>query len=132
MGEHETTGIFESIVERLPGNMDIYFWNFVILMVFTVFEVAAVFFDKIPGTDKDISLTAVWAILIGVGIVKGYGIAACFMHLKGDPRIYTRTALFPVLFVLLMLWGIGLSNPGAVTGLPEWCTPFSDAYASQR
>ena len=132
MGEHETTGIFESIVERLPGNMDIYFWNFVILMVFTVFEVAAVFFDKIPGTDKDISLTAVSAILIGVGIVKGYGIAAYFMHLKGDPRIYTRTALFPVLFVLLMLWGIGLSNPGAVTGLPEWCTPFSDAYASQR
>ena len=132
MGEHETTGIFESIVERLPGNMDIYFWNVVILMVFTVFEVAAVFFDEIPGTSIDISLTAVWAILIGVGIVKGYGIAAYFMHLKGDPRIYTRTALFPVLFVLLMLWGIGLSNPGAVTGLPEWCTPFSDAYASQR
>ena len=132
MGEHETTGIFESIVERLPGNMDIYFWNFVILMVFTVFEVAAVFFDEIPGTSIDISLTPVWAILIGVGIVKGYGIAAYFMHLKGDPRIYTRTALFPVLFVLLMLWGIGLSNPGAVTGLPEWCTPFSDAYASQR
>jgi hypothetical protein len=101
-------------------------------MVFTVFEVAAVFFDEIPGTSIDISLTAVWAILIGVGIVKGYGIAAYFMHLKGDPRIYTRTALFPVLFVLLMLWGIGLSNPGAVTGLPEWCTPFSDAYASQR
>ena len=33
MGEHETTGIFESIVKRLPGNKDIYFWNFVILMV---------------------------------------------------------------------------------------------------
>ncbi|MDA0925133.1 MAG: cytochrome C oxidase subunit IV family protein [archaeon] len=125
MGEHETSGIFESLVEKLPGNFDIYFWNFVILMIFTVFEVAAVFFDTIP-------LSAVWAILIGVGIVKGYGIAAYFMHLKGDPRVYTRTALFPVLFVLLMLWGIGLSNPGAVGDLPAWCTPFSDGYATRR
>lgn len=113
------------MVEKLPGNFDIYFWNFVILMIFTVFEVAAVFFDTIP-------LSTVWAILIGVGIVKGYGIAAYFMHLKGDPRVYTRTALFPVLFVLLMLWGIGLSNPGAVGDLPAWCTPFSDGYATRR
>jgi hypothetical protein len=30
-----------------------------------------------------------------------------------------------------MLWGIGLSNPGAVTELPSWCTPNWD-YASQR
>ena len=125
MGEHETSGIFESLVKKLPGNFDIYFWNFVILMIFTVFEVAAVFFDTIP-------LSTVWAILIGVGIVKGYGIAAYFMHLKGDPRVYTRTALFPVLFVLLMLWGIGLSNPGAVGDLPAWCTPFSDGYATRR
>jgi len=125
LGEHETSGIFESLVEKLPGNFDIYFWNFVILMIFTVFEVAAVFFDTIP-------LSTVWAILIGVGIVKGYGIAAYFMHLKGDPRVYTRTALFPVLFVLLMLWGIGLSNPGAVGDLPAWCTPFSDGYATRR
>ena len=93
-------------------------------MVFTLFEVGAVFFEGIP-------LTTVWAILIGVGIVKGYGIAAYFMHLKGDPRIYTRTALFPVLFVLLMLWGIGLSNPGSVQGLPDWCTPNWD-YARNR
>ena len=91
----------------------------------------AVFFESIPGTDIHISLYAVWAILIGVGVVKGYGIAAYFMHLKGDPRIYTRTALFPVLFVLLMLWGIGLSNPGSVQGLPSWCTPDWQ-YASQR
>ena len=132
MGEHETSGIFESLVEKLPGNYDIYFWNFVILMIFTVFEVAAVFFETIPGTGIEITLSAVWAILIGVGIVKGYGIAAYFMHLKGDPRVYTRTALFPVLFVLLMLWGIGLSNPGAVGDLPAWCTPFSDGYATRR
>jgi len=119
------------MVEKLPGNFDIYFWNFVILMIFTVFEVGAVFFETVPGTDIEITLSVVWAILIGVGIVKGYGIAAYFMHLKGDPRVYTRTALFPVLFVLLMLWGIGLSNPGAVTELPSWCTPNWD-YAKQR
>ena len=132
MGEHETSGIFESLVEKLPGNFDIYFWNFVILMIFTVFEVGAVFFETIPGTEIEITLSAVWVILIGVGIVKGYGIAAYFMHLKGDPRVYTRTALFPVLFVLLMLWGIGLSNPGAVGDLPAWCTPFSEGYATNR
>jgi len=132
MGEHETSGIFESLVEKLPGNYDIYFWNFVILMIFTVFEVGAVFFDTIPVVGIEISLSMVWAILIGVGVVKGYGIAAYFMHLKGDPRVYTRTALFPVLFVLLMLWGIGLSNPGAVGDLPAWCTPFSDGYAMNR
>jgi caa(3)-type oxidase subunit IV len=124
MGEHETSGIFEKTFDGLLGQ-DIYFWNFIILMIFTLAEVGAVFFDGIP-------LNVVWAILIGVGVVKGYGIAAYFMHLKGDPRVYTRTALFPVLFVLLMLWGIGLSNPGAVGDLPAWCTPFSDGYAMNR
>jgi len=124
MGEHEPSGIFEKTFDGLLVQ-DIYFWNFIILMIFTLAEVGAVFFDGIP-------LNVVWAILIGVGVVKGYGIAAYFMHLKGDPRVYTRTALFPVLFVLLMLWGIGLSNPGAVGDLPAWCTPFSDGYAMNR
>ena len=97
-----------------------------------MFEVGAVFFEEIPGTDIAITRFMVWAILIVVGIIKGYGIAAYFMHLKGDPRIYTRTALFPVLFVLLMLWGIGLSNPEAVTELPSWCTPDWENFATQR
>ena len=110
---------------------DIYFWNFIVLMFFTLFEVGAVFYDVVPGTDIAITKSAVWAILIIVGIIKGFGIAAFFMHLKDDPRIYTRTALFPVLFVLLMLWGIGLSNPAGVTDLPSWCTPNWD-YATTR
>ena len=88
-------------------------------MLFTLFEVAAVYVSGL-------SVYTVWAILIGVGIVKAYGIAAFFMHLKGDPFIYTRTALFPVLFVALMLWGIGLSNPDSILGLPDWCTPNYD------
>ena len=99
---------------------DIYFWNFLILMVFTVVEVAAVFY----GDSMD--LKTVWAILIGVGIIKAYGIAAFFMHLKGDPIVYTMTALFPIAFVALMLWGIGLSNPDSILGLPAWCTPNWD------
>ena len=99
---------------------DIYFWNFLILMVFTVVEVAAVFYGD------SIDLKTVWAILIGVGIIKAYGIAAFFMHLKGDPIVYTMTALFPIAFVALMLWGIGLSNPDSILGLPAWCTPNWD------
>ncbi|MEC8107378.1 MAG: hypothetical protein VX115_06530, partial [Candidatus Thermoplasmatota archaeon] len=68
MGEH-----------KLIMGKDIYFWNFIILMLFTLFEVGAVFFEEWPGTDTPISLTAVWAILIVVGIVKGFGIGAFFM-----------------------------------------------------
>jgi hypothetical protein len=30
---------------------DIYFWNFIVLMFFTLFEVGAVFFEVIPGTE---------------------------------------------------------------------------------
>ena len=84
MGEH-----------KLIMGKDIYFWNFIVLMIFTLFEVGAIFFEEVPGTEIAISITAVWAILIVVGIVKGFGIAAFFMHLWDDPRIYLRVALFP-------------------------------------
>ena len=99
MGEHAVTGLEKWLLDKT--GKDIYFWNFQVLMFFTLFEVGAVFFEVIPGTDIKITRFMVWAILIVVGIIKGYGIAAYFMHLRGDPRIYTRTALFPVLFVLL-------------------------------
>ncbi|MBT5122347.1 MAG: hypothetical protein HOM38_06445, partial [Euryarchaeota archaeon] len=69
MGEHA----------KLYMGKDIYFWNFIVLMVFTLFELGAVFFETVPGTEIDISRSAVWAILIVVGLVKGYGIAAYFM-----------------------------------------------------
>ncbi|MBS73768.1 MAG: hypothetical protein CMA91_05935 [Euryarchaeota archaeon] len=128
MGEEKYTGpiagIFQWFADK--SGTDVYYVNFIILMFFTLFEVAAVFFDYIPGTDIEITRTAVWGVLIVVGIIKGYGIAAFFMHLKGDPFIYTRTALFPVVFVALMLWGIGLSNPDGIDSLPAWCTPNWD------
>ena len=128
MGEEKYTGpiagIFHWFADK--SGTDVYYVNFIILMFFTLFEVAAVFFEYIPGTDIEITRTAVWGVLIVVGIIKGYGIAAFFMHLKGDPFIYTRTALFPVVFVALMLWGIGLSNPDGIDSLPAWCTPNWD------
>ena len=128
MGEEKYTGpiagIFQWFADK--SGTDVYYVNFIILMFFTLFEVAAVFFDYIPGIDIEITRTAVWGVLIVVGIIKGYGIAAFFMHLKGDPFIYTRTALFPVVFVALMLWGIGLSNPDGIDSLPAWCTPNWD------
>ena len=128
MGEEKYTGpiagIFQWFADK--SGTDVYYVNFIILMFFTLFEVAAVFFDYIPGTDIEITRTAVWGVLIVVGIIKGYGIAAFFMHLKGDPFIYTRTALFPVVFVALMLWGIGLSNPDGIDSLPAWYTPNWD------
>ena len=92
MGEHAATGLEKWLLDKT--GKDIYFWNFQVLMFFTLFEVGAVFFEVIPGTEIAITRFMVWGILIVVGIIKGYGIAAYFMHLKGDPRIYTRTALF--------------------------------------
>ena len=102
MGEH-----------KLYMGRDIYFWNFVVLMIFTVIEVGAVYIDLAKYTT--------WAILVSVGIVKAYGIAAFFMHLRGDPIIFTRTAIFPLFFVALMLVGIGLTQPASVQDLPAWC-----------
>ena len=128
MGEHKYTGPIAGIFQKMADliGKDVYYVNFLILMFFTLFEVAAVFFEVIPGTDIEITRTAVWGVLIVVGIIKGYGIAAFFMHLKADPSIYTRTALFPVIFAALMLWGIGLSNPAGIDQLPAWCTPNWD------
>ena len=128
MGEHKYTGPIAGLFQKMADiiGKDVYYVNFLILMFFTLFEVAAVFFEVIPGTDIEITRTAVWGVLIVVGIIKGYGIAAFFMHLKGDPFSYTRTALFPVIFAALMLWGIGLSNPAGIDQLPAWCTPNWD------
>ena len=84
MGEHKYTGPIAGLFQKMADliGKDVYYVNFLILMFFTLFEVAAVFFEVIPGTDIEITRTAVWGVLIVVGIIKGYGIAAFFMHLK--------------------------------------------------
>ena len=95
MGEHKYTGPIAGLFQKMADiiGKDVYYVNFLILMFFTLFEVAIVFFEVIPGTDIEITRTAVWGVLIVVGIIKGYGIAAFFMHLKGDPFIYTHSII---------------------------------------
>jgi hypothetical protein len=90
MSEHKYTGPIAGIFQKMADliGKDVYFVNFLILMFLTLFEVAAVFFTQIPFTEIEITRGAVWGVLIIIGIVKGYGIAAFFMHLKGDPFIY--------------------------------------------
>ena len=123
MGEHAATGLEKWLMNKT--GKDIYFWNFIALMVLTVIEVAAVYVDWVTVLDTTLEKAKLltWAILIGVGVIKVYGIAGFFMYLKGDPFIYTKTAIFPLFFVMLMLYGIGLSNPGGVDELPSWCLP---------
>ncbi len=112
MGDHQLAG-WEKALAKPFG--DIYNFNFIMLMVFTVIEVGAVYLEFEKYTT--------WVILIGVGIVKAFGIAGWFMHLRGDPFIFTKTAIFPLFFVALMIYGIGLSNPGGVDDFPSWCLP---------
>ena len=50
MGEHKYTGPIAGIFQKMADwiGKDVYYVNFLILMFFTLFEVAAVFFDVIP------------------------------------------------------------------------------------
>ena len=114
MGEHEHHTIF---------GFDRYKFNFWVLMIFTAIEVVAV---ALTFSMRDaVSMGTVVFILVAVGIVKGVGIAAIFMHLQGDPdsRVLTATALFPVFFIVVMVLFIGLTHPDAADTLPAWCRP---------
>ncbi|MDP6857237.1 MAG: cytochrome C oxidase subunit IV family protein [Candidatus Thalassarchaeaceae archaeon] len=98
---------------------DPYWMNFIGLMILTVIEVAAV------GVELSDSITM--SILVGIAIPKFIMIAAIFMHLYGDAdsKILTMTALFPAFFIIVMVFFIGLTSPGASTDLPAWCRPPS-------
>ena len=114
MGEHGHHTIF---------GFDRYKFNFWVLMIFTAIEVVAV---ALTFSMRDaVSMGTVVFILVAVGIVKGIGIAALFMHLQGDPdsRVLTATALFPVFFIIVMVLFIGLTHPDAADTLPDWCRP---------
>ena len=114
MGEHGHHTIF---------GFDRYKFNFWVLMIFTAIEVVAV---ALTFSMRDaVSMGTVVFILVAVGVVKGVGIAAIFMHLQGDPdsRVLTATALFPVFFIVVMVLFIGLTHPDAADTLPVWCRP---------
>jgi len=101
----------------LLGKFDLYWANFVGLIVLTAIEVAAV------GLDLSESMTLF--ILVGIAIPKFIMIAAIFMHLWGDKdsKILTLTALFPAFFIIIMILFIGLTHPDTSIGLPDWCRP---------
>jgi caa(3)-type oxidase subunit IV len=99
------------------GKFDLYWANFIGLIVLTAIEVAAV------GLDLSEAMTLF--ILVGIAIPKFIMIAAIFMHLWGDKdsKILTLTALFPAFFIVIMILFIGLTHPEASVGLPDWCRP---------
>ncbi|MBA41576.1 MAG: hypothetical protein CMB17_06925 [Euryarchaeota archaeon] len=98
---------------------DPYWMNFWGLMILTAIEVIAV--------GVEISKAITLSILVGIAIPKFIMIAAIFMHLYGDAdsKILTMTALFPAFFIIVMVFFIGLTSPGAPTELPAWCRPPS-------
>ena len=98
---------------------DPYWMNFWGLMILTAIEVFAV--------GVEISKAITMSILIGIAIPKFIMILAIFMHLYGDAdsKILTMTALFPAFFIIVMVFFIGLTSPGAPTELPAWCRPPS-------
>ena len=117
MSEHEHDG------HHTIFGFDRYNFNFWVLIIFTAIEVVAV---ALTFSMRDaVSMSTVVFILVVVGIVKGFGIAAIFMHLQGDPdsRVLTATALFPVFFIVVMVLFIGLTHPDAADTLPDWCRP---------
>ena len=100
---HESTSLLK----------DVYFLNFLVLLIFTVIEVGAVGVKMPP--------TATALVLVSVGVIKGIGIAALFMHLKEDPVSLTMTAIFPIFFIIVLFIGIGFTSPSATSTLPAWC-----------
>ena len=123
MGEHGWQKTFTIPLLGIKITFDKYKANFWVLMFFTAVEVVAVALTfSMKGT---VSMSTVVFILVIVGIVKGVGIAAIFMHLQGDEdsRVLTATALFPVFFIVVMVLFIGLTHPDAADTLPAWCRP---------
>ena len=106
---------------------DPYWMNFFGLMLLTLLEVAAVGLDLsdfAAGYDTTEKVVTLW-ILTLIAIPKFIMIAAIFMHLYGDDdsKILSMTALFPALFIIIMVLFVGLTHPDAATGLPDWCRP---------
>ena len=108
---------------------DPYWMNFYGLMILTAIEVAAVGADLTQAAESmNMSENGItlWILTI-IAIPKFFMIAAIFMHLYGDAdsKILTMTALFPAFFIIVMVFFIGLTSPGAPTELPAWCRPPS-------
>ena len=77
MGEH-----------KLIMGKDIFFWNFIILMFFTLFEVGAIFFEEYPGTDTRVSMYVVWVFSSSLESSKD-SVSALSLCTFGMTRKYT-------------------------------------------
>ena len=98
---------------------DAYNFNFFWLMLLTAIEVGVV------AQSENMAWATLIFVLVSIGIVKFIGIAAVFMHLRFSPdsNVLTATALFPVIFIVLLVLMVGLTSPSAVENLPAFCRP---------
>ena len=98
---------------------DAYNVNFAMLMIMTAVEVGAV----AASVQGAIVEEMVILILVTIGAIKFLGIAFVFMHLRfeEDSNILTLTALFPGVFILMMIVFIAITTPGAPASLPAVC-----------
>ena len=93
--------------------------NLAILMVLSITEIALVFI----GTSRHWGDAEIAAVLIVIALPKFWMIAAVFMHMGHDPAVFTKTALFPVFFIAVMLFGLAIFQPTDASDLPGWCRP---------
>ena len=98
---------------------DAYNFNFFWLMLLTAIEVGVV------AQSENMAWATLVFVLVSIGVVKFIGIAAVFMHLRFSPdsNILTATALFPAVFIVLMVLMVALTNPNAVENQPAFCRP---------
>lgn len=94
--------------------------NLWILLILSVVEIGLVFVLKVAG-EGNITLVAI--VLIGIAIPKFFLIPSVFMHMGHDPVIFSKFALFPVFFIIVMFLGISVFAPSDVSALPGWCRP---------
>jgi cytochrome c oxidase subunit 4/cytochrome o ubiquinol oxidase operon protein cyoD len=70
-----------------------------ILAVVTALEVAVFLIES------SFSATMFLVVLLGLAVLKGAGVIAFFMHLRGDAKIFQFVFLVPLLFAVTMCLG---------------------------
>ena len=76
--------------------------------------------------SRKIKLPYVWGLYFSISYIFFFS-----KRIISDTATERTISIIGILF-LLMLWGIGLSNPEGVTGLPGWCTPNWDSLVTER
>lgn len=71
-----------------------------ILAVVTALEVAVFLIES------SFSATMFLVVLLGLAVLKGAGVIAFFMHLRGDAKIFQFVFLVPLLFAVTLCLGM--------------------------